>query len=361
MIRDFVTHTANPALIGTDFINNNPDYWENLWAMDRGFMYLATGLPRWTPFPPLTRAHIALRGMIKSMMAFETAMDKKSNGQDPGHEWQDLDNVGVLIKARVETYRKHNLSIRARAAIEVALLWAMNANANPLIYWLLNHIYADKQVLQQIRDEVAPYVPAVPPSTGFGIPDLPRMENLNHDALATKCPLLKSAYVESLRFDTAVWSFKVMRQDFVLSGRGDSRTDPEAERFLLRKGSYAHVAHDLHHTNPQYYEDPTTWKADRHIRYVDDEKGGKKAAVDMGNVRPYGGGHSMCKGRAFAQKEILMFTAAIVSFWDMEPKGGGTSEWKIPKAKRATGTKTTSEDQRVWIRRRRVEPTPEKG
>lgn len=344
--------TANPALVGTDFVNNNPGYWENLWTMDRGFVYLATGLPRWTPFPPLTRAHVALRRMLTAASAFESALEKKWNGEDPGPDWRDLDNVGTLIKARMEVYRKYDLSIQARAAIEVALLWAMNANANPLIFWMLNHIYADKEVLQRIRDEVAPYVRAIQPSEDFGIAELPRLETLDHDALATKCPLLKSAYIESLRFDTAIWSLKAIRQDFVLSGRGER--DPNADMFFLEKGSYAHIAHDLHHTNPQYYEDPGVWKADRHIRYVPDDDGEKKAQADMGNVRPYGGGHSMCKGRAFAQKEALMFTAAIVSFWDMEAKSGG--EWKLPKPKRATGTKTTDEDQRVWIKRRVMPP-----
>lgn len=58
----------------------------------------------------------------------------------------------------------------------------------------------------------------------------------------------------------------------------------------------------------------------------------------------------MCKGRAFAQKELLTFAAAIISIWDIEPAGGGP--WKMPKPKRATGTYTTSDKVKVWIKQR---------
>ena len=58
----------------------------------------------------------------------------------------------------------------------------------------------------------------------------------------------------------------------------------------------------------------------------------------------------MCKGRAFAQKEALFFTAAIISMWDMEAAGGGP--WKMPRSKPATGVYTSKDDNKVWITRR---------
>ena len=63
----------------------------------------------------------------------------------------------------------------------------------------------------------------------------------------------------------------------------------------------------------------------------------------------------MCKGRQFAAKEILIFTAAIISLWDIEPAGGGP--WKMPKPRKATGTKGVKHDTRVWIRRRKFPET----
>lgn len=58
----------------------------------------------------------------------------------------------------------------------------------------------------------------------------------------------------------------------------------------------------------------------------------------------------MCKGRAFAQKEVLVFAAAIISFWEIEAAGGGP--WKMPRHKKATGTYTTNDNIKVWIKPR---------
>lgn len=282
MIRDFVALNSTPALTGTDFINNNPGFFSDLWTMDRGFMSLATGLPRWVPFPPLTRAHIARRSLLRSCHSFETALEMKSNGEDPGVDWRDLDNTSALLNARVETYRKHNLSIKARAACEFALLWAMNAKANPLIFWMLNHIYADRILLEMLREEVAPYVRAVQPKQELSIPEPPRLQHVDQTGLLANCVLLKSCYIETLRLDTAPWSPKIVKQDLVLSGRNDN-----AEDFLLKKGTYAHVAHGLHHTDPAHFDNPSEWRADRHIRYKT-SGGVRKAGADMGTIKPFG-------------------------------------------------------------------------
>ena len=63
----------------------------------------------------------------------------------------------------------------------------------------------------------------------------------------------------------------------------------------------------------------------------------------------------MCKGRHFAQKEILMFAAAIITLWDIEPAGGGP--WKMPRHRGGVGTYWTDEKTRVWIRRKKLPET----
>ncbi len=76
---------------------------------------------------------------------------------------------------------------------------------------------------------------------------------------------------------------------------------------------------------------------------------------DLGLTVSYttqGGGVNMCKGRAFAVKEILIFTAAIFTFYDIEPAGGGP--WKLPSYGRAAGTKRPVGGMKVWIRRRKL-------
>lgn len=60
----------------------------------------------------------------------------------------------------------------------------------------------------------------------------------------------------------------------------------------------------------------------------------------------------MCKGRAFAFKESMIFSAAIISMWDVEPRGRG--DWKMPRHRKATGVFGTDDDTRVWLTRRKV-------
>ncbi|KAG9670074.1 cytochrome P450, partial [Aureobasidium melanogenum] len=343
LVRDFVAANANPSLIGSDFVDNNPEFFLDLWDVDKGFKWLATGLPAWLPIPQIWRAKIARSRSLNAVLAFEEAMEKAANGENPGQEWQYLENVGPVLAERLKLYRQLNFTMEERAALDLCLLWAMNANANMLVFWMLNHIYADKKILSSLREEIAPFVHAVQPKQLFGVPEPPRIDTFDHEALASKCPLLKSCYVESLRLDAATWSFRVMQENLVLP----ASREKDAEKFFLKRGTYTHIAHSIHHTDPAYFDDPHVWRADRHIK---PEQEGEEVSVNMGTIRPYGGGHSMCKGRAFAQKETLVFIAAFISMWDMEPVGGGA--WKMPSYKPATGVYSTNDNVRVWISRR---------
>ena len=280
LIRDFCAHTAAPTIMGSDFLTNFPDFFDDIWALDRGFLILATGLPRWLPIPILTRAHIARKKIIANVSVFHAALDKDANGEDPGVDWRNLDDVGSLVRARLNVYRKFGYSIQARAALEHSVMWAANANSNALVFWMLNRIYSDSELLARLREEITPYVKAIQPKQDLAIPEPPQLEIFELEGLCSNCPLLKSCYIESLRFDTASWSFKVVKQDFAIQPR-----EKDAQAWLLRKGEFAHAAHDLHNTDPKYFEDPMVWKADRHIKQ--DGEGGR-ATADMGSIRPYG-------------------------------------------------------------------------
>ena len=293
LLRDFVAFTATPSLIGTDFVSNSPDFFSDLWAMNRGFLYLSTGLPRWFPFPPLTSAHLARRRMLSTISRFEAAMENELGGHDAGSEWHSLlDDVSPLVAARAAIYRKHGLSIPARSSLTASLLWAMNAKPNPLLSWLLLHIYADPSLLASLRAEVAPYVPlAARSAQAFPIPEPVRLQSIDHDGLTNHCPLLRSCYLETLRLDTASHSFRIMgsQEDRVLApaaaGGGAKAQRPS---YLLGKGSFVHVAHDMQHKNPAVYEDSLTWRPDRHVVRVTDKDGAEWVSVNMGGLRPFG-------------------------------------------------------------------------
>ena len=71
--------------------------------------------------------------------------------------------------------------------------------------------------------------------------------------------------------------------------------EKDARGWMMRKGEYAHAAHNMHNTDPNYFDNPLVWKADRHVKYEGDEK---RATADLGSIRPYGklvaNFHSVC-------------------------------------------------------------------
>lgn len=69
-----------------------------------------------------------------------------------------------------------------------------------------------------------------------------------------------------------------------------------------------------------------------------------------GKLKPWGAGVGICKGRAFAEKEILGVVACFITLWDMEPSGGG--EWTLPGFVPGTGVMRPKEAVRVVIKRR---------
>ncbi|KAI3397718.1 hypothetical protein diail_10487 [Diaporthe ilicicola] len=349
LVRNFIAMTANASLFGTDFIENFPRFWQNLWRFDDGFMALGVDLPAFLPIGKAIAARRARSEAMASIRALEYALEADREGKNPGPEWADIDNVNPLIQSRVDdVYRKNNMTIDQRAACEFGLAWAMNANSNPLVFWMLWRINSDAVLLARIREEIAPYIVVEEPAHGFGpgFKAALRIQSIDVQGLVNNCPLLKAAYIETLRVDVSAWSFKMIREDVIISDK-----DGSSETFLLPKGSYAHGAHELNHMDPDFFPEPKEWYIERHIKWDTNEKGGKRAVgADMGVVRPYGGGISMCKGRQFAVKEILLFSAAILSIYDMEPAGGGP--WKLPKQKPGVGTKKPASSTRVWIKNR---------
>ena len=60
----------------------------------------------------------------------------------------------------------------------------------------------------------------------------------------------------------------------------------------------------------------------------------------------------MCKGRAFALRELLMYTAVLITMYDMTPPEGKT--WDIPKTVKQAATKHPTKKTKVWIKLRKL-------
>jgi hypothetical protein len=61
----------------------------------------------------------------------------------------------------------------------------------------------------------------------------------------------------------------------------------------------------------------------------------------------------MCKGRAYAFRELMLYSAVIISMYEIQP-AGGKGEWPTFKTVKQAATKHPAGKCRVWIKRREL-------
>ncbi|KAI9850699.1 MAG: hypothetical protein M1838_005263 [Thelocarpon superellum] len=408
LLREFMGCMATPTLMGQTFLDNFPNVLQDLYTFDAGFYWLLTGLPRWLPIPPLTRAHLARKRVLNAVTAYDRAMDQIAGGEEPDSIWRNMmGDISDFMTQRQAIWRSHGLSAEDRAHSDMSFLWAMNVNANVLCVWMILRILSTPHLVQRVRVETAPYVVVThdPPIHGMSSP--PRV-TISDEGLATKCPLFKACYLETLRLDSAPWSIKHVTKDFTITeNEGEVRRSPtftgaplsskkleaEAEKkrggerekaksYVIKAATNVLIPHDLLQSDMRYYAEPEEFQPQRFLVFAEaavssastsastlpplsstsassttDPSDAQDAniKVDAGHLRPYGGGTSMCLGRRFAERECLAFVAGVLALWDIVPAGtrGGEGDWTLPRKKRATAVALPIGDVRVWIRRRK--------
>jgi cytochrome P450 len=230
----------------------------------------------------------------------------------------------------------------------------MNVNANPLIFWFLLRIYSSPTYLAQIRSEIAPYI-----TSSVSQPLI-----LNVPGILKSCNLLKAAYYECLRIDVSSVSNKVAHSDFYVTESAADAFGGPPQSYLIRKGEYVQIYHNMHQNDPRYFPDPDIFRPERFLIEDEEENGvdekrdtkgaegkvGKgKLVATQGTIRPFGGGVTFCKGSKVAEREILLYVASVLTVWDAEPVGG---EWKTPEHQRSSGSFLPKKDIRVRLTRR---------
>lgn len=366
LIKHFVARTSSIGLFGTDFVENFPEFWQMLWIVDKGFVPLALNVPGWLPWPSAQRARTARRKLVSSAYEFHASLDKYFEGVDNEPRWQDLDNVGSLVLARAKLFREHGMSLEGRAVCDVALAWDMNAKTCMLISWMLTELYRDSVFLAEIREEIVPFLKVSQPKNDFGLAVWvpPEIEKVDVNGLANSCPLLRSAYLETLRLYSTDVVSRWMSEDVIVK---DGENKDEAH--LLKKGTYVHVPAEVHHLDPGQFQDPYDWRATRHLHDAGDSKGSKKI-VDEESIRKYGkisttmcvliqanslvlgDGVTVSKPEPLQLREVLLYTATLISLYDVEPPKG--QHWKIPGTTRSGAGQRPSRPVKVWIRRRNL-------
>jgi hypothetical protein len=258
-----MTHMTTDSLI-TQSILSDSDHHEIaplLLSFMHCFQLLLTGLPRTIPHPSLPSAHITRRKLLHHLSTITEEI------------CEDSDMRGPLLEARQVVLEENRVPQNVRTADLLALLWSVNM-PHVLAFWMLLHVISDPKLLEDLRQETDKYVKAVQEQAIMGFSPPPRV-SFNVEGLLNKCPLLKSAYIETVRLYSRGSRTRVVTKDFELESQEATRVFKSGEKWAFRKGEWVDTSNWLSNTDPSNFTDENMWNADCHI--VEDENGEKKA------------------------------------------------------------------------------------
>ena len=247
----------------------------------------------------------------------------------------------------------------AAAAGDAGILWAAMVNANQVIFWMLFHVYSQPGLLSDIRSEIEPYVKigTLSPSQ-LPIKQPPKL-SINMKSLMKDCPLLNATFLETMRVDTLFSSVKQVMEDIIITeSPGDAEVQGRSTPYTYRipKGEVLWLPNTIHQKDRRYWSDPEKFEPRRFWVQQDEqqkkgdktgqESGAANVRVDYKTMKVWGGGMTMCKGKGFAEAEVIMFTAAIFAMWDIEAVDG---QWKHPGQSTGGGTAQPLKQTRVRL------------
>ncbi|KAI9741846.1 MAG: hypothetical protein M1834_000234 [Cirrosporium novae-zelandiae] len=347
LIRNFVAHMIVPALVGAAFVENFPDIFQDLWALDDAMVPMLAGLPRWFPLPSLPPAYAARRRLIAAMMELDDAINAEEKGEEPegGFRWADLSDVSELIRRRSVGLRKAGATRETAAACNLAILWAATTTTPTHIFWILLSINTTPtENLSPLLRETVPHTSLSQPPKAFALPSPPILK-IALNPLKTSCPRLLASHIEALRLYTAPTAFYEIspKQDVILD-----------DKYVLKKGSGVHIPYNLCWTG---FSEPENFHPERFLK--DPEVKTRLLGISSNNnndnkmnTETHQHYHYPSTTGAIFETEILAFTASILRMWDIVPIGGGPWEpWMFPGKKRTASGFVPSGDFRVWIRR----------
>lgn len=105
VVRDVMGMISVPALFGRAFMENYPEIIRDVYDFDSGLTYFLLGLPWWTPWPSVMKAHLARWRVQDYMKEFSKALDDTLDGKRVDSKWDDLDDVSEFIRKRQELFR----------------------------------------------------------------------------------------------------------------------------------------------------------------------------------------------------------------------------------------------------------------
>jgi cytochrome P450 len=128
-------------------------------------------------------------------------------------------NASAIVRGRREAALKWGIPDSEVQRWEYVMFFAPATNSGPTAYWLLSYIFADPELLKEVREEVSKVTTI---STMRGVKKM----SFNITRIQKECLLLVAAWEESFRLRAATLSVRMGMEDTML-----------ADKYLLKKGA----------------------------------------------------------------------------------------------------------------------------
>lgn len=198
---------------------------------------------------------------------------------------------------------------------------SINNNAHKISFWIFAHLLHDTPFLAALRAE-----------TDATFAD---DKEIDMNVLLTACPHLDSIWYESLRMYNAASAVREALSPCVVGGKNILKGD-----IILGPFRQFHLHGNI------FGLDAGTFNPRRFLE--------NKALPRTKGYAPFGGGHTYCPGRLFAQREIYLFVAMTLRQFDMELEPQDVSQ-RLPKVDEnipSAAAMGPAEDVRVRIKPR---------
>ncbi|KAK4206274.1 cytochrome P450 [Rhypophila decipiens] len=294
-LRDTITQATTRAVYGPNNPFEDPAIAEAFWEFEAGFMAIVANV-----LPAIT-ARKAL-----------AARDKVANAIEAYYRNGGIDGASGVTKARYTTGLDSNIPLCDIAQFEVGGTIAVLVNTTPATFWTLFMLHAHPGLRDHVRKEIDACTLTSISKGPYGSEVITKTVEIT--SLKSTCPLLLSAYQETLRYKSMGTSVREVVQDTKLDG------------YLLKKGAMLQMPTRIIHTDESVWG-PTVMEYNPR-RFLPEEKANRPKDFCF---RSFGGGKTLCPGRHFATNEVLAVVAVFLSRFDMQPVDEAKG-WEEPTA-----------------------------
>ncbi|KAK0611035.1 cytochrome P450 [Immersiella caudata] len=295
LLRDEMFRAATVALLGDHFFRLNPKFSGAFWEFGSCDLSYVRNFPRWMARKTYQVCDEALDS-LKLWRDHTSLHHPITPPADTEAEWEPYWGA-KFMRAREIMFNDPNLSPRGKAAFDLGMIWATNANAIPPTFWALRSICLTPGLTSRVLAETR---------SGF---------DAHTGALGQWKFERGSTLIANIWLGNRAPNFWNTGHD-VPSGKQEHPVESFwAEQFLEYSDDPS--SGPLRKADVSVYRDAAG--AERKPKTVEDDRKAKVVTTGTaGYFFPYGGGTKICPGRHFAKQEMMAAVTVFMREFEVE-------------------------------------------